>query len=124
MITIITPYIFLSDYILIFCTHLSGYMKDVFFVSNTSKFLFCISLTACRGFLFASKYLSLLPIAFHNFHNLLFSDMSLLTFSFQQHVCFIHIVHPQIFSVAESKPCFNLNQISVVKYQILLYREK
>ena len=50
-----------------------------------------------------------------HFHNLPFSDISLLTFSFHHHVCFLHMpffVHLQVFSVADSKPCFNLDQIS------------
>ena len=67
---------------------------------------------ACHAFRFAFKYLSLLPPAFHNFHNLLFSGISLLTYSFH-HVCFLHMpffVNPQVSSVTESKPCFNLDQ--------------
>ena len=47
--------------------------------------------TACHTFHFASKNFSFLPPAFHNFHNLLFSDISLLTFSFHHHVCFLHM---------------------------------
>ena len=65
------------------------------------------------AFRFASRYLSWFPPAFFNFHNL-FSDISLLTFSFQHHVCFLQIpyfVHPQVFSVTQSKLCFNLDQI-------------
>ena len=68
--------------------------------------------TACHALLFASKYLSLLSLAF--IHNFLFSDIYLLTFSFHHQVCFFHMaffVHPQVFSVAESNPCFNLDQI-------------
>ena len=89
-------YAFLSDYILIFCMHLFGDTKDVFFiVFNTSKpLLFCISLSGVDGmscFKFCIQYLSLLPPAFHNFHNLLFSDISLLTFSFHHHVCFLRM---------------------------------
>ena len=50
-ITIITSPIFLSNYILIFCSHLFGDMKRVFFiVINTSKlFLFCFSLSCVDG---------------------------------------------------------------------------
>ena len=44
-----------------------------------------------------------------------FSDISLLLFSLHQEVCFLHMpffVHPQVFSVAEIKPCFNLEILS------------
>ena len=68
---------------------------------------------------FFSKYLSLLPPAFHNFHKLLFSVISLLTFSFHHQVRFFRIpffVHPQVFSVAESKLYSNLNQVLSAVY--------
>ena len=102
---------------LIFYMHLFGSMKDVFFIDfNTSKLLlFCISVSCVGSMLclpFCIKYLSLLPPTLHNFHNLLFSDLSLLTFSFHHHACFLHMpfsVHAQVFSVPESKSCFNLN---------------
>ena len=100
-------YIF-SDYILIICTHLFGNTKNNYFVFNTSKLLLQLSL------LHQNIYICLSP-TFHNIHNLLFSDISLLTFSFRHHVCFLLIpfsVHQQVFSVAESKSCFNLDQTS------------
>ena len=101
-------YIF-SDYILIICNHLFGDTKNVFFNAfNTSKLLLQLSV------LHKNIYIYLSP-TFHNIHNLLFSGISLLTFSFRHHVCFLLIpfsVHLQVFSVAESKSCFNLNQTS------------
>ena len=44
--------------------------------------------TAYPAFHFTSKYLSSLPPAFHNFYNLLFSDISLQIFSFHHRICF------------------------------------
>ena len=100
----------------IFCTHLFGGMKDVFFIDfNTSKLLlFRISLS-CVGsmlclpfciqiFIFVTTHLAQFPQS--TFLRFILTD-----FSFHHHVCFLHMpfsVHPHVFSVPESKSCFNL----------------
>ena len=92
-------YTFLSSYILIF-------------ICLAKQKMFSLLSLTLANFTFSAFFLALHPPAFQNFHNFLFSDLSLLTFSFHHHVCFLHMpfsVHPQVFSVPESKSCFNLN---------------
>ena len=98
--------------------HLFGDTKDVLFiVLNINKLLlFCIYISCVNAILCFPfcNYFTLHPPAFHKFQNLLFSDISFLNFSFHHHLCFLHVsffVHLQIFSVADSEPCFNLDQI-------------
>ena len=89
-------YTFLSSYILIFIC------------LARQKMLSLLPLTLAN-FTFSAFFLALHPPAFQNFHNFLFSDLSLLTFSFHHHVCFLHksfFVHPKVFSLAESKTLF------------------
>ena len=65
----------------------------------------------CGAFLLAPKYLDLLPPTFHNFCNLLFSDV-LTDLPFHHQVCFLHIpffVQQQVFyfSVADLVSIWN-----------------
>ena len=111
-IAITMSYAFLSNYILIFCMHLFGNTKVVFFiVFNTSKLLlFCISLSCVDGmlcfpftiqiFIFATTCLPQLPQSFllrYVLTDLFIPPPSL----FSQYA----FVHPQVFSVAKSKYC-------------------
>ena len=110
MITIITSYIFLSDYILIFCTHLFGNTKDVFFiVFNTSKLLlFWISFSCVDG-------IFCFPFCFQIF---IFAPTSLSQSSLLRYIVTDLFIPPicllslyAFISVAESKPYFNIDRI-------------
>ena len=89
-------YTFLSSYILIF-------------ICLARQKMFSLLPLTLANFTFSAFFLALHPPTFQNFHNFLFSDLSLLTFSFHHHVCFLHksfFVHPKVFSLTESKTLF------------------
>ena len=81
-------------------------------LANFSFSAFLLAVQTAFSFLHANIYLCYHP---PSTTSVIFSDISLLPLSFHNQVCFLRMpffVHPKVFSVAESKPCFYLDQIS------------